>query len=130
LASYGYTDSEIRQNSVNPAAIGKRSPYVPRSTVNFGAQYTAEFGDALDAVFRVDYRRLGEQYWDTLNSTARPALNLLDARVIVQSTSGVWSLTLWGRNLTDRIYNTDWVSGGFAHPSQPRTWGADLRFNF
>jgi len=130
LASYGYTDSEIRKNSVNPAAVGKRSPYVPQSTVNFGAQYTAEFGDTVDAVFRVDYRRLGEQYWDTLNSTARPALNLVDARVILQSTSGLWSLTFWGRNLSDKIYNTDWVSGGFAHPSQPRSYGADLRFNF
>jgi len=130
FASYGYTDSEIRKNSVNPAAVGNRSPYVPRSTINLGVQYTAEFGDALDAVLRVDYRRLGEQYWDTLNSTARPALNLLDARVIMQSTNGLWSLTFWGRNLTDKIYNTDWVAGGFAHPSQPRTYGADLRFNF
>jgi len=130
LASYGYTDSEIRKNSVNPAAVGKRSPYVPHSTVNLGAQYTAEFGDAVNAVFRVDYRCLGEQYWDTLNSTARPALNLVDARVILQSTSGLWSLTFWGRNLTDKIYNTDWVAGGFAHPSQPRTYGADVRFNF
>jgi len=130
FASYGYTDSEIRKNSVNMAAIGKRSPYVPRSTGNLGVQYKAEFSETVDSIVRVDYRRMGEQYWDTLNTTARPAVDLIDARVIVQPVSGAWSLTFWGRNLSNKQYLAGWVLGGFADPSMPRTYGADLRFNF
>jgi len=130
FASYGYTDSEIRKNSVDASAVGNRSPYVPRSTINLGAQYKAGFSDAMDGIFRVDYRRMGEQYWDTMNSTARPAVGLIDARVIVQPVSGAWSLTFWGRNLGDKQYLAGWVLGGFADPSLPRTYGADFRFNF
>jgi len=130
FGSYGYTDSEIRKNSVDASAVGNRSPYVPRSTVNLGAQYKAEFSEAVDSIFRVDYRRMGEQYWDTMNSTARPAVGLIDARVIVQPVSGAWSLTFWGRNLGDKQYLAGWVLGGFADPSLPRTYGADFRFNF
>jgi len=130
LASYGYTDSEIRKNSADPTTIGKRSPYVAQSTLNLGAQYKLEVAQSADAVFRVDYRRMGQQYWDTLNSTARPAVELLDARVIVQPVSGYWSLTLWGRNLNNAQYLSSWVLGGFADPALPRTYGADFRLNF
>jgi len=130
FGSYGYTDSEIRKNSSNPSVVGNRSPYVPQSTVNLGAQYKLELGEHVDTTFRVDYRRMGAQYWDTLNSTERSAVNLLDARMILQSTSGAWSLTLWGRNLTNKTYLAEWVLGGFARRAQPRTYGADFRVNF
>jgi len=130
FGSYGYTNSEIRRNSIDPSTVGNNSPYVPQSTVNLGAQYKVEFGDAADATFRLDYRRMGRQYWDTLNSTSRPAVNLIDARVIVQPVSARWSLTLWGRNLADKQYLSEWVLGGFAHPAMPRTYGADFRVNF
>jgi len=130
FGSYGYTGSEIRKYTVDPTVIGNRSPYVAQSTVNLGAQYTLELGDSADTIFRLDYRRLGAQYWDIYNSSARPAVNLLDARVIVQPVSGRWSLTLWGRNLTDEHYLSEWVLGGFAQNAPPRSYGADIRFNF
>jgi len=130
FGSYGYTDSEIRKNSIDATTIGNHSPYVPQSTVNLGAQYKAELGDAADATFRVDYRRMGRQYWDTLNTTSRPAVSLIDARIIMQPTNGAWTLTFWGRNLANKQYLSEWVLGGFAHPAMPRTNGADLRVNF
>jgi len=130
FGSYGHTDTEIRKNSIDPGTVGNHSPYVPNATLNLGAQYKLEFGDSADATFRVDYRRMGRQYWDTINSTFRPAVNLLDARMIVQPVSGAWSLSFWGRNLGDKRYLSDWVLGGFAHPAISRTYGADIRVNF
>lgn len=129
-ASYGYTDSEIKQYSLDPSAVGNVAPYVPRYTGNVSLQYRHDLGEALEATARVDYRRLGEQYWDTDDSTARPSLDLIDARLILQATSGRWSLTFWGRNLTDKKYLSEYTYGGFAHPAQPRTYGADFRWNF
>ncbi len=130
FGSYGYTDSEIRAYASDPSVVGNRSPYVPRYTANLGAQYQLALGESLNATLRADYRRLGEQYWDAANSTPRPSLDLVDARVILSAVSGSWSLALWGRNLTDKQYLSEWVSGGFAHMASPRTYGADLRWNF
>lgn len=130
FGSYGYTDSEIRQYASDAAVVGNRSPYVPRYTANLGAQYQLALGESLNATLRADYRRLGEQYWDAANSTSRPSLDLIDARLILQPVSGSWSLALWGRNLTDKQYLSEWVAGGFAHMAAPRTYGADLRWNF
>jgi iron complex outermembrane receptor protein len=130
LGGYGYTDSQIRAYGLQPEAIGNDSPYVSRNTGNLGVQYRAEFGEAADATFRVDYRHVSKQYWDPAMTTARQALDLVDARLIVQPVSGTWSLTFWGRNLTDRKYLSEYTLGGFAHPATPRTYGADLRWNF
>jgi len=130
LGGIGYTDSEIRENLLDPSVVGNRSPYVPRTTLNLGAQYRAEIGDLMNAVFRVDYRRMGEQYWDTANSNPRPAINLVDARVSMQSVNSAWSVTLWGRNLTDKRYLAEWLQGGFARHALPRAYGVDVRMDF
>jgi len=130
FGSYGYTDSEILENIVDPAVIGNRSPYVPQSTVNFGTQYKLELGETANVTLRIDYRRMGKQYWDTRNSTARPAVNLIDARMIFQPTASAWSLTLWGRNLGNKIYLEEWVPDGFVRHAQPRSYGADFRYDF
>jgi len=130
LGGLGYTDSEIRENLLDPSAVGNRSPYVPRTTLNLGTQYKAEIGDIMNAVLRVDYRRMGEQYWDTQNSSARPAINLVDARLSLQSVSGTWALTFWGRNLTNKRYLAEWLQGGFARHALPRAYGVDVRMDF
>lgn len=130
LGGWGYTDSEIRRDTMQPDVVGNLSPYVPRYNANLGVQFRHSLGQSLDGTFRVDYRRTGEQYWDPAMTTARQALDLVDARVILQSVSGVWSLTFWGRNLTDKEYLSEYTLGGFAHRATPRTYGADLRWNF
>lgn len=130
IAGWGYTDSEIRKYAMDASVIGNVSPYVPRYNANLGLQYRHALGQALEGTVRVDYRRIGEQYWDPAMTTARPALDLVDARAILQSVSGAWSLTFWGRNLTDKTYLSEYTLGGFAHRAEPRSYGADLRWNF
>lgn len=130
VAGWGYTDSEIRENAMDASVVGNVSPYVPRYNANLGVQYRHALGESLVGTLRVDYRRIGEQYWDPAMTTARPTLDLVDARAILQSVSGVWSLTLWGRNLTDKVYLSEYTLGGYAHRAEPRSYGADLRWNF
>lgn len=128
--SYGYTDSTIRKYALDPSDIGNQAPYVPRYTGNVGAQYRHSLTAGLDGTFRVDYRRVGAQYWDPGMTTARQPLNLVDARFILDSHDGTWSLTLWGRNLKNQAYLSEYTLGGFAERSEPRSFGADFRWNF
>ena len=79
---------------------------------------------------RVDYEARGAQFWDPENTTVRSALNLVNARIGIEDADGKWSVTGSVRNLTDELYNSEWVLGGFAHPGQPRTWHLDVKMNF
>lgn len=128
--SFGYTDSEIKEYSVNPAAVGNEAPYVPKTTFNIGMQYRTDITGNMGLLARVDYERRGAQFWDPENSTARSALNLLNLRLGIEDADGVWSLTGTVNNVTDVVYNSEWVGGGFSHPAPPRMWHLDFRYNF
>lgn len=129
-AAFGYTDSEILADSLNPANVGNEAPYVAKTTFNVGVQYRTDITGDIGLVARVDYERRGAQFWDPENSTARSALDLVNARIGIEDTDGKWSVTGSVRNLTDKAYNSEWVLGGFSHPAIPRTWHLDVKVNF
>ena len=129
--SFGYTDSEIKAYAVDPSAVGNKAPYIAEITLNLGAQYEIPWDVGNTYLFtRVDYDLRGEQYWDVLNSTARDDLNFVHLRVGVNDNDGKWSLIGEVRNLTDEIYNSEWVAGGFSAAAPGRIWRASLRYNF
>jgi iron complex outermembrane receptor protein len=129
--SYGYTDSEIKSYAVDPNAVGNRAPYIAKHTLNLGGQYDIPWNVADTYLFtRVDYEMRGEQYWDVLNSTERDALHLVHLRLGVNDNQGKWSLTGQVNNLTDEIYNSEWVAGGFSAAAPGRIWNLKFRYNF
>lgn len=129
-AGLGYTDSEIKRYQVTPADVGNRAPYVPKTTINAGLQYRTAITSAFGLFARADYRRLGTQYWDPENSTARSNVSLADFRLGVEDPDGGWSLIGSVQNAFDKKYNSEYVAGGFAHAANPRVWRIDLRYNF
>jgi len=129
-ASFGYTDGEIRKYSVTPADVGNDAPYVPKTTINAGLQYRTPITDHVDLFARADYRRLGKQYWDPENTTARSNVDLADFRLGVEDPNGAWSLIGSVENAFDKRYNSEYVLGGFAHAAPPRVWRIDLRYDF
>lgn len=126
----GISDSEVKVYSVNPAAVGNEAPYVPKSTFNAGLQYRVPVTRLFGLFGRLDYERRGEQFWDTENTTSRSTINLVNLRAGIEDSDGAWSLIASIDNLTDEIYNSEWVLGGFAHAGLPRVWRIDLRANF
>ena len=126
----GITDSEVRAYVVNPDAVGNRAPYVPRTTFNAGLQYRTDLTERFALFARVDYERRGRQFWDPENTTDRSALDLVNARLGIEDPAGRWSLIGSVENLTDEVYNSEFVLGGFSHPAPPRIWSVDLRYNF
>ncbi|WP_284734394.1 TonB-dependent receptor [Sphingosinicella terrae] len=129
-AGFGYTDSEIRRYRVTPADVGNRAPYVPETTINLGLQYRTQLTDGLGLFARADYRRLGRQFWDPENTTARSNVSLADFRLGLEDPDGRWTLTGSVENAFDEVYNSEYVLGGFAHAAPPRVWRIDLRYNF
>ena len=129
-AAIGITDSEIKEYTVDPTAVGNEAPYVADSTFNAGFQYTPAVGNGMEGLIRIDYERRGEQFWETSNLTARDSLELVNARLGIRADDGNWSLTAWARNATDEIYNAEFVAGGIASRALPRTYGIDFTKKF
>lgn len=128
--SWGYVDSEIKQFTLRPSAAGNWSPYTPRSTFNVGSQFRRPITEKIGLFARFDFEKRGKQYWDTENSSARRALDLLTLRLGIESTQDTWSLVATINNALDEEFNVEWVDGGFAHRGNPRTWGVDFTYKF
>ena len=129
-ASVGVSDSEIKTYNLNPADVGKEAPYVPKTTFNTGVQYRTPITPMLGIFGRVDFERRGKQFWDPENSTPRDAINLLNLRGGFEDNDGRWSVLASVDNVTDEVYNSEFVLGGFAHAGLPRVWRVDARVNF
>ena len=72
----------------------------------------------------------GRQFWDPENSTARSAVSLVNLHGSLESADRKWTATLAVKNAGDKVYNAEWVAGGFAEPALPRVVRVDVRYNF
>ena len=129
-AAYGFTDSEIDAYTVDPSVVGNDAPYIAENTFNAGFQWEAPITSELELFLRGDYERRGKQFWDPVNSTARDALDFVNARAGVRATSGKWEIIASGENLSDKLYNSEWVAGGFSARAPGRIWNVKYRYNF
>lgn len=128
--SPGYTYTEIKDYTINPAYVGNHLPYVPITSLSSGLQYHHKVYRGIGILVRIDYTRTGKQPFAPSNEQIRLPLNLFNLRVGFQSISNTWSLMLQGYNITNKYYNTDFVTGGFATPAEPSQWKVNLRINF
>ena len=130
------TSTALAASGVDVSRIpGSRAPKNTPVTFNFGAQYRTSLTDTWALRARFDLEHRGKKYWQVDNLDVQDSLNLLGARIGLESES--WSVVVWGENLTDEEYYTDYNPAEFSgsatdigFPSQPRTYGVDLRFNF
>jgi len=129
-AGLGYTKSRISAYEVDPAQVGHWAPYVPQLSANLGVQYRFALSPSMQLMLRSDVVFKGKQYWDPENSAARANLTLLNLRAALEDSKGRWALSAGVENATDKAYNSEWVSGGFAHPALPRKLRVDMRVNF
>lgn len=126
-AALGMTWSDIKEFP-DPVVIGNEAPLISRSTFNLGLQWTPQVTDTLDGLFRIDYRRTGDTWWDVYNTTVRDPVDLVDARAGVQG--GNWGLFAFAKNLFDEKYNAEFSPGGFVFKAKPRVYGVEASFEF
>lgn len=132
-ASYGYTDARfVEFNNGKEDYKGKYIPYSPQNTMFAGVSYLLPLRASwLDRIiFDANVNGVGDIYWDEANSVKQAFYALLGSSVRLEN--DVFSLTLWGENLTNTQYNTFYfvsIGNAFLQKSNPTQFGITLRMN-
>ena len=141
---FSYLDTELKDlmapdvnNPQNPVdQRGNPLPRAPEITVGFGAAYTLPIQPG-DVTLRGDYYYMDDERYfsvfaDPLNKG--DTYTRINARLQFDHNSSKWSIAAYARNILDE----DAEGNGFrAFPfgnlrtyQAPRTWGANVRYNF
>jgi iron complex outermembrane receptor protein len=151
FGGYGATDGEIDRYDDRPYTAGNEIPYVPEYTGNLGLELRVPVG-ALEWTTRLDGSFVGETWFHPVQDELVPnlftgfgfgqgefsrqhreAYATLNARIGVAGER--WSVTAWGRNITDEDYLQEIIpapefGGSFIHDSQGDSYGLDVTFAF
>ena len=132
--SYGYTHATFLEYEDGKGAdySGNFTPFVPRQNLYLDAAYTWFLGRT-DADQRLtlgaDLTGTGRTYWTEANNAFQASHFRLGARLSYEMPR--FTVTLWGKNLTNRHYNTFYfesASHGFEQHGKPVQAGIELRF--
>lgn len=133
--SYGHTHATFKKYvySANIDYSGKFVPFVPRHTLNVGAQFIVPFVSlASDEIrFNAVYRGIGKIYWHENNMIKQPYYSLLDGSIAIHKNGMIFSV--WAKNMT----NTKYLGYCFTmrkrqlgKPGRPFTTGISLSLSF
>ncbi len=138
--SYGYTHSTFKKydggtNSDDETIdySGNYVPFVPRHTMNVGADYTFFFPNAWvqSLTIGANWSGAGKIYWTEKNDVSQDFYGTLNARLSLKAND--LQIDLWGRNLTNERYTTFYFESmgrGFEQLSKPVQLGVDVRYHF
>ena len=132
MANYGYTNAKFEEfNDGNQDYAGNYLPYAPQHTLSLGASYELWLGGkALDSVsFNATWQGAGKIYWDEANTLEQNLYSQLGASVDLKK--GDFTLSLWGRNLTNTDFYTFYfksVGNTFYNHGKPCRLGVTLSF--
>jgi iron complex outermembrane receptor protein len=128
--------------SANAAEAARREgrvlPDAPGLSFTAGARYRHELPGGWSITPSTNLSYTGGQYKDIDHYVKDRHYALLDARLQLDAPGGHWSLAVWGRNLTDKVYFVGLIaapSGGTVIGTQrivgaPRTVGGELAYHF
>lgn len=114
---------------------GEKPSGISEVSLSTSATYTQDLGNGMEGFIRGDYQyESAVQIVDNIEGVER-STNIFNGSIGVSFDNGV-SAQIWGRNLNnDKSYTSAFpgvVQGSTinGYPSQPRTYGASLRYNF
>jgi iron complex outermembrane recepter protein len=128
-----YKDFIDPNTKVNYA--GRKLQRTPAYSASAGGELTTSVGSWPDALhFRLSYKYQDKIYWTQTNFTSEPGYGLLDGRISLAPKGSRWDVSVWGKNITDKVYRTNTIEifgdeGGSSY-GIPRTFGADLSVKF
>lgn len=137
-ASIGLLSTELGafESSAGLVPAGNELPDAPELTGTLGVSYERELSEAWSARFEAEGHYAGDMFKDSLNDPliATDAYWTFNGRAILENAGG-WSLSLWGRNLSDERYATQGVNQlplGYAFRvyGAPRTYGLSISREF
>ena len=139
--SYGYTHSTFKKYDAGKSSSdenidysGHYVPFVPRHTMNVGANYSFFLGGnkwAQSLTVGLNYTGAGKIYWTEKNDVSQSFYGTLNGRISLQAKA--LQIDFWGRNLTNKDYTTFYFESmerGFDQRSKPLQLGVDVRYHF
>ena len=133
LANYGYTNAKfIDYISGKDDYAGLYVPYVPQHTVSVGCEYRQPLNGrrASHLLFNVSWQGMGKLYWNEANTASQSFYGQLQASATLNMNR--FSVSLWGKNLTDTDFNTFYfksVGNSFVQRGKPLRFGISLNIN-
>lgn len=135
-AAYAYTDAKLDAYVENGVDLsGNRISRTPRHKVSFSPSWTHSLTGRTEVTAAVDYRYESLIYDDNNNlpPEIRPETHFIDARLVIDKIADHFSISLWGKNLTNertRTFQSVFLGANFGAYSPPRTYGVTLRWNY
>ncbi len=140
LVSYGFVDTKIDEGGFTGGDNGMASDlnafngnitsFVPRSNFNIGLASSFDLSEKASLDLNVSLNGTGEIYWSDFNEegSLSDGYQLLDARATLNINK--FSVTLWGKNITNQKYYLELDTFGFGWIGRPATVGATVGIDF
>jgi len=131
----GLLDTEITRSIVGGVAEGSKLPNSPELNFNGLLRYQWPLNAGLYADVMVDFNYQDDMTFDIVREPQEAREDsywLWNARAGIGAASGAWTLSLWGKNLSDERYRTQVIfsSVGFGESwGMPRTYGVSLNLS-
>jgi len=152
FGGYGITDTEITAYSTRPYTVGNNLPYIPEETGNLGVQYINQVSAEWELTSRLDVMYAGETWFSPVQDETLPNFftafgygngefsrqkrdPYAIANINFVISNGVWTLNLWGKNVTNEEYLEEIIpapefGGSFIHDSYGRAYGLNVSRKF
>lgn len=138
MATASFLDTETSDSDPSAADPrefdGKELPYAPNQAYSLLARYEWELGEGAIMSVQGSASHTGDHYLDTLNvSFEEQDYTLVDARLGIASAEGDWTLTFWGKNLTDETYRQgvfSLFSSRNFYLNRPRSYGVSFTYHW
>jgi iron complex outermembrane receptor protein len=138
-AGIGLLSTKIQRGTVSGVDVsGNRLSNAPRFTANASVDWTVADGDAGRFSIHPTIAYQTNQFFEVLNvpRLRQSGYALLSGRIDWQSANGRYTVSVWGKNLTNKFYFTSRVDllAGFGfdynHVGAPRTYGVTAGVKF
>jgi len=133
-ASYGYNkavfEEYVRSETLDYS--GNTITYVPKYTLNLGANYTVNFNSnaVRNATLTLNYQQIGKLFWNDENTAYQDSYGILNGRINFHSSN--FDFGIWGKNLLDTDYNAFYFTAlrnSYAQKGKPVQYGVFVNFN-
>lgn len=133
FASLGLLKSKFNEYKTDPRLYnpeGRTPAQSPKYQYNVGFDYMITD----DVQFKTDVEGKDSYYFSNSHADQSKSYALLNTSVSYLATD--WTVTLWGKNLTDKSYQTRgfnfnaWGLGSYTQQGNPRTFGFTARYDF
>ncbi|WP_326523683.1 TonB-dependent receptor [Sphingomonas sp.] len=117
----------------NITYTGNSLPRTPDYQFSVAADLKQPIGGDLELMANASYTYQDTFFYGPDNTNFEPGYGLLDARLGIGKIGGRWAVSLWGKNLTNRLYRTSvipFLGDESSLYGAPRTYGVRLSSKF